>query len=47
MRILLTGGAEFIGSHVADCLLERGHEMAIMDGLSSGKPENIRETAHF
>jgi UDP-glucose 4-epimerase len=47
MRILLTSGAGFIGSHVADCLLERGHEMAIMDDLSSGKPENIRETAHF
>jgi UDP-glucose 4-epimerase len=47
MRILLTGGAGFIGSHVADCLLEGGHEVAIMDDLSSGKPENIRETAHF
>ena len=47
MSILLTGGAGFIGSHVADCLLEWGHEMAIMDDLSSGKPENIRETAHF
>ena len=47
MRIMLTGGAGFIGSHVADCLLERGQGVAIMDDLSSGKPENIRETAHF
>jgi UDP-glucose 4-epimerase len=47
MRILLTGGAGFIGSHVADCLLERGHEVAIVDDLSSGKRENIPETAHF
>lgn len=47
MRILLTGGAGFIGSHVADCLLERGHEVAIVDDLSSGKRENIPETAFF
>jgi nucleoside-diphosphate-sugar epimerase len=47
MRILLTGGAGFIGSHVSDCMLERSHEVAIMDDLSSAKPENIRETAHF
>jgi hypothetical protein len=43
MRILLTGGAGFIGSHVAEALLERGHEVAIIDDLSSGKRENVPE----
>jgi UDP-glucose 4-epimerase len=47
MRVLLTGGAGFIGSHVADQLLARGHEVAIMDDLSSGKKENIPEGAVF
>ncbi len=47
MRVLLTGGAGFIGSHIADQLLERGHEVAILDNLSSGKRENVPETASF
>jgi UDP-glucose 4-epimerase len=47
MRILLTGGAGFIGSHVADHLLSRGHEVAIVDDLSSGKLENVPEGARF
>jgi UDP-glucose 4-epimerase len=47
MRVLLTGGAGFIGSHVAEHLLERGHEVAIVDDLSSGKRENIPESAGF
>lgn len=47
MRILLTGGAGFIGSHVAECLLERGHEVAIIDNLSSGKKENVPGGARF
>src|SRR5918994_3011182 len=47
MRVLLTGGAGFIGSHVADHLLERGHEVAIVDDLSSGKLENVPEGALF
>jgi UDP-glucose 4-epimerase len=47
MRILLTGGAGFIGSHVAESLLERGHEVAIVDDLSSGKRENVPGAARF
>ena len=47
MRILLTGGAGFIGSHVADHLLERGHEVAVVDDLSSGKRENVPGGARF
>ena len=47
MRVLLSGGAGFIGSHVAESLLERGHEVAVVDDLSSGKRENIPEAARF
>jgi UDP-glucose 4-epimerase len=47
MRVLLTGGAGFIGSHVAEALLERGHEVAVVDDLSSGKRENVPEGAVF
>ena len=41
MRVLLTGGAGFIGSHVADHLLASGHEVVVVDNLSSGKRENV------
>jgi UDP-glucose 4-epimerase len=47
MRVLLTGGAGFIGSHVAEQLLARGHEVAVVDDLSSGKRENVPEGAMF
>jgi UDP-glucose 4-epimerase len=47
VRVLLTGGAGFIGSHVADQLLVRGHEVAVVDDLSSGKEENIPEGVVF
>ena len=35
MRVLLTGGAGFIGSHVADALLARGHDVRVLDSLDS------------
>lgn len=41
MKILVTGGAGFIGSHVAEHALQAGHEVAALDNLSSGKVENI------
>ena len=47
MRVLLTGGAGFIGSHVADQLLWRGHEVAVVDDLSSGRRENVPQGAQF
>jgi UDP-glucose 4-epimerase len=42
MRILITGGAGFIGSHLADSLLHAGHEVAALDDLSTGSIENVR-----
>jgi UDP-glucose 4-epimerase len=41
MKILVTGGAGFIGSHVADALVEQGHAVHILDDLSSGRVENV------
>ncbi len=47
MRVLITGGAGFIGSHVAERCLEAGHEVLILDDLSTGRRENIPEGARF
>ncbi len=47
MNILVTGGAGFIGSNLADALLERGHKVSIIDNLSTGKRENIPAKAEF
>lgn len=41
MRILVTGGAGFIGSHVVDRMLEAGHEVGVLDNLSTGRRENV------
>ena len=42
MRVLITGGAGFIGSHLADAYLQRGDEVLVIDDLSTGTIENIR-----
>lgn len=47
MRILVTGGAGFIGSHVADRFLALGHEVAILDDLTTGSRDNINPAATF
>ena len=41
MRAIVTGGAGFIGSHVAEALVARGDEVHVLDDLSSGKPGNV------
>jgi nucleoside-diphosphate-sugar epimerase len=41
MKILITGGAGFIGSHLAEKLLKEGHEISVIDNLSTGKYSNI------
>lgn len=41
MKILVTGGAGFIGSHIADALLREGHQVHVIDNLESGKKENL------
>ena len=47
MRTLITGGAGFIGSHVADACLEDGHEVLVVDDLSSGSRANVPSRAQF
>ncbi|SVB36233.1 uncharacterized protein METZ01_LOCUS189087, partial [marine metagenome] len=42
MRALITGGAGFIGSHLADHLLDRGDQVVLLDDLSTGRLENIK-----
>jgi UDP-glucose 4-epimerase len=47
MRALITGGAGFIGSHLAERLLKRGDEVLLMDNLSTGSMENIRHLKQY
>lgn len=47
MRILVTGGAGFIGSHLVDALVARGHEVIVVDNLTSGHKENLHPAARF
>lgn len=47
MRVLVTGGAGFIGSHVVEAYIGAGHDVIIVDDLSSGKRENLHPQARF
>jgi nucleoside-diphosphate-sugar epimerase len=41
MKILITGGAGFVGSHLADRLIKDGHEITVIDDLSTGRYSNV------
>lgn len=45
--VLVTGGAGFIGSHIVDALVDRGHRVIVMDDLSSGRQDNVNEAAEL
>ena len=47
MKILVTGGAGFIGSHVVDALVSAGHTVTVVDSLVTGSKENINSAARF
>jgi UDP-glucose 4-epimerase len=46
-RVLVTGGAGFVGSHVADAFIARGDDVLVIDDLSTGQRENVPENAAF
>lgn len=47
MKIMVTGGAGFIGSHVVDIFVEHGHEVVVVDDLSTGRRSNLNPAATF
>ena len=47
MKILVTGGAGFIGSHVVDLMVAQGFEVVVVDNLSTGRPSNLNAAAKF
>jgi UDP-glucose 4-epimerase len=47
MKIVITGGAGFIGSNIADALIAKGHRVVVIDNLSRGKKENLNPKAKF
>ena len=47
MKVLVTGGAGFIGSHITDSLIAKGIEVAVVDDLSTGRRENLNPKAAF
>src|ERR1043166_90346 len=47
MKILVTGGAGFIASHIVDAYVARGHAVTVVDDLSSGRRENVNPKAEL
>jgi len=47
MKVLVTGGAGFIGSHLVDRLIKEDHKVVVVDNLSTGKKENLNPKARF
>lgn len=47
MRVIVTGGAGFIGSHIVDALVDSGHEVAVIDNLTTGREANVNKKAIF
>jgi UDP-glucose 4-epimerase len=47
VKVLVTGGAGFIGSHIVDRLILEGHDVVVVDNLSTGKERNINKSAKF